>query len=256
MRHASMLVIGLIAVAATAGAQGDTVLSRYRLRILGVYDANSGQPVEGADVLDALNGVSARTTSTGTVALAFLPEGGGFVRVKKIGYEMQTMFVAIAPTDTLPITVVLKRVAELPEVKVIDSAPKYVAPALRGFEDRRRNAAAGQFIPEAVIRKEEDRNVGSFLRAHLAGAVLADGRSGAVYILRSPRCGSGGSPAVYVDGVLLSGENGRGSPVNLANFPLTDLAAVEYYANTATAPAEFSRTLGSCGALLLWTRER
>jgi len=117
------------------------------------------------------------------------------------------------------------------------------------------NAAAGEFIPEALVRKEENRGIGDFLRARLSSAVIRDGRNGSVYMMPSSRCGRGGAPAVYLDGALMSPDS-PGGAVNLAEIKLTDLAGIEYYANTATAPPQYNGTAKSCGALLLWSRER
>ena len=230
-------------------------LPAWRLRLVGVYDGQTGEPVEGADVIDVLNGNSAKTTSTGTVALAFMPEGTGFVRIRKLGYELQTIPVTISPDDSLPLTVILTKAVLLEGVSVVDSVRRYVSPKLQGFEQRRTNAAAGQFLGEGLVRKEENRNIGEFLRGHLSNAVLRDGRNGSVYLMQSSRCGRGSAPAVYLDGALLSPDT-PGAPVNLAEIKLTDLAGVEYYPNTATAPPQYNGTARSCGALLLWSRER
>lgn len=247
----------LLPVVQPVRAQGSTDttarIPAYRLRLVGVYDDRTGEPVEGADVIDVGTGNSAKTTSTGTVALAFMPEGAGFVRIRKLGYDLQTMLVNISPADTLPITVILKKVTELAAMSIVDSAPAYRTPGLRGFEDRRAHQAAGTYIPEAVIRREENRGIGAFLLAHIANANVRESRVGSVFLLRSPRCGAGANPAVYLDGSPLS--NGR-EPPNLAEIKLTDIAAVEYYANTATAPPEFNRTSSGCGALVLWSREK
>jgi hypothetical protein len=251
-----------LALSASAGAQvqqasKDTAaaLPAWRMRIMGVYDDRTGEPVEDADVTDVMNGNTARTSSTGTVALAFLPEGGGLVRIKKLGYEMQTMMVTISPTDSLPLTVILKKATTLAAITVVDSAPRYRSPKLQSFEERRKNAAAGQYLPESLIRKEDGRNIGEFLRANLSNAAIRDGRNGAVYMLQSARCGRGSFPAVYLDGALLSGDT-QNTPPNLAEIKVEDLAGVEYYANTATAPPQYNGTAKSCGALLLWTGER
>ena len=48
----------------------------------------------------------------------------------------------------------------------------------------------------------------------------------------------------------------RDYPIDLSQFQVSDLAAVEYYPDNATMPAQFSRTSAGCGALMLWTRER
>ena len=79
----------------------------YRARLLGVYDADTGQPIEGAEVVDVLSHASSLTSKTGTVALVFLPDSGSMIRIQKIGYQPTTMVAAISPADTVPITVIL-----------------------------------------------------------------------------------------------------------------------------------------------------
>ncbi|MEO7456426.1 MAG: hypothetical protein ABIY52_09205 [Gemmatimonadaceae bacterium] len=234
-----------------ASAQDAPALPAYRMRLIGVFDDRSGDPVEAADIVDVLSGNTIRTTSTGTAALAFLPEGGGLVRIRKVGFEPQTMMVSISPTDTLPITILLKHVVELAGVTVTDTAPRSRSPGLRGFEERRRNAASGTFITEAEIRKEENRQVGNFLIAHVPNIVIINSRSGGMTLRKSPRCGRGGDPDVYLDGVLVAAPK----PIDVSEFNLQNIAAIEYYPNTATAPPEFNRTSSGCGALLLWSRQ-
>jgi hypothetical protein len=94
-----------------------------------------------------------------------LLDGGGLVRIRKIGYALQTMMIAISPSDTNPITLVMKAAVELPAVVTVDSSPHYTSPALRNFEERRRNHDTGYFLSEAQIRKEGDRLLGNTLIA-------------------------------------------------------------------------------------------
>ena len=98
-------VLSLVAIQCEAqtgapGAAETAQIPRYRFRVLGLFDDQSGLPVEGADVIDVLSGNSVRTTSTGTASLLFLPDGGALVRIRKIGYKLQTLMVSIAPEDT------------------------------------------------------------------------------------------------------------------------------------------------------------
>jgi hypothetical protein len=259
---------------ASASAQRDSTQAHPRL--LGVFDEMTGAPIAGVRILDLLTGISALTTPTGTVSLFFLQDGGGLVRVQKIGYEQQTLTVAISPVDTSPITLVLRRVRELPTVVTrADSAPHYLSPALRGFEERRRRES-GTFIGEDVLRKNEGRPLGNLLLGRAAGVKLASGVGGASFLMPAARCGSGGPPQVYLDGVPLSptpipsprmsppmSPRSGGSPrtdatlpFNLNEFDVSTLGAVEFYSTTDLAPIEFSHTSTRCGALLLWTRER
>jgi hypothetical protein len=223
----------------------------------------------GVEVSDMLTGTSALTTVTGTVSLAFLSPGGSLVRVRKVGYAVQTL--AVSQTDTAGITLLLKRVAELPAVVTRDSAPHFISPALRGFEERRKTRTAGYFIDEATLRKEDGRPLGNVLVGRAPGATVKQASGSAMFLLKSPRCSNGGQPDVYVDGVALAhipdprfplparsrkNEDTRDYPIDLSQFQVSDLAGVEYYPDNATMPAQFSRTSAGCGALMLWTRER
>jgi hypothetical protein len=94
-----------------AGAPGFSVdsLARYRFRLLGTYDLATGDPLADVAVIDTLSGLSALTTTTGTVSLFFLPEGERAVRLHRDGYRDTTITVTISPQDTLPLTLVMKR---------------------------------------------------------------------------------------------------------------------------------------------------
>ena len=249
-----------------------SVMPRYRLRLLGVFDASSGDPIEGAEVEDIMSGVSARTTTTGTVSLFYVPEGTTLLRIRKIGYGVQLIPISISPADASPLTIVLSPAHELPTVITRGSAPRYLSPALRGFEARRAAGMTGYFISEAELRKNDGRALADLLKSKVPGVNIQ--YSGhATNLMKSPRCVDGGPPDVYLDGVPVartpeSGtpgqsvrqRNSRSSsnipPIDLSAFDVSDLAGVEYYPDGATMPIEFNHTTQGCGALLLWTRER
>ena len=90
-------------------APAPTDLPAYRLRVLGVFDLESGAAIAGAQVTDVLTGLHVNTSVTGTVTLAFLPEGTSTVRIFTPGQEELAIVVRIAADATLPITVVLPR---------------------------------------------------------------------------------------------------------------------------------------------------
>jgi hypothetical protein len=92
-----------------ARASGSSRLPDYRLRVAGVFDADSGDPLPGVDVIDTLSGTSAKTTTTGTVSLAFVPEGTRVLRLHRESYRDTTFTLTIAPADTAPLTLVLTR---------------------------------------------------------------------------------------------------------------------------------------------------
>jgi hypothetical protein len=84
-------------------------LPSYRYRIMGVFDEETGEPIEGAEVRDVLSGTWTKTTVTGTVSLVFLPEGGSPVRISKAGYEELTVPIEISAETPSPITLTMAK---------------------------------------------------------------------------------------------------------------------------------------------------
>jgi hypothetical protein len=246
-----------------AAAQGppSTDTSRvpaYRARVLGLFDQTTGQPIEGAEVFDVSTGWSAQTTATGTVSLIFLPDGGGLVRIRKVGYAPLFTKVTISPRDTAPMTVLLERVTELPAVVTRDSTRPFVSGNLNGFQERARLKMAGYFITDTLLRKSENRTVGNLLRSQFPGIAvkLREGAFSAIYF----------DGCVLLDGVPVNSAGaaagtGRGNArippqyFNLNSIQISALQGIEYYPRGGTAPSEFSGT-GCDTALMLWTRER
>ena len=237
------------ALAAQSPTAPSTPLPAYRGRLLGVYNSQTGEPIEGAEVIDALSKTKALTTKTGTVSLVFLPDGGSMVRVQKIGFRPMTTVIAISSADTVPMTIVLDPVATtLPTVVTRDSSPRYISPALRAFDERRRQGF-GYFITDSILRKNDSQKMTSIVRTlpnvHLVCPPLGFRR--AECWATSAR--SGCAPDLYIDGVRVTDND-------LEKLPVNQFAGVEYYAGGATIPPQYNRT-GSCSAVLLfWTRER
>jgi hypothetical protein len=81
----------------------------FRSRLLGVFDIETGDPIAAVRITDVTSGTYAMTTSTGTVSLAFLPEGTSTIQLRHTAYGDTTMQVTISAKDTLPLTLVLAR---------------------------------------------------------------------------------------------------------------------------------------------------
>jgi hypothetical protein len=97
------------AKATNAPPPAPATLAPYRYRVLGVYDATSGEPIDGADVIDMTTGTKARTTATGTVSLRYLPEGTTPVRITKSGYDDLMLAVEISAESAGPLTLIMVR---------------------------------------------------------------------------------------------------------------------------------------------------
>lgn len=242
-------------------------------RFITTLDDQSGEPIPGVEVFQESANWSLLTSSTGSADLAIIAPDGGKIHLRKIGFEEETVTVAMAPSDTTPITVRMKRVAKLPAVVTTKTSPKYISPLLRAFEERRRTAATGYFIDEEALRKDDTRLLSSVLASHVAGSIIKP-VSSANFLVKSVRCSSGGQPDVYMNGVLMAHMEdsrwkttpkiqGRNAPprdlaeypFDLNQFQVQGLAGVEYYPDNTMLPVQFNRGRG-CGALLLWTRER
>ena len=91
----------------------DTTARRVRIRILGVFDNETGEPIEGADVTDLVSGFTVRTTKTGTVPLYLIDTTTTLIRIKKIGYQQSLFTLATARADTDPVTTTLLRMGHL-----------------------------------------------------------------------------------------------------------------------------------------------
>lgn len=85
-------------------------IAAFRNRLLGLYDDENGEPLIGAVVLNTGNGDRVQTSSTGTVSLAFLPEGKSMLKISKPGYRDFAFEISISPADTIPLTLVLERI--------------------------------------------------------------------------------------------------------------------------------------------------
>jgi len=96
-------------VPAKPAAPAPAAMPAYRYRLLGVYDPTTGDPIDGAIVTDLTTGTSAKTTSTGTVSLAFLPEGTTPIRISKEGFEDLSIGVEVSASATTPLTLIMTK---------------------------------------------------------------------------------------------------------------------------------------------------
>lgn len=250
-RAVLLMAMACAGISGAANAQG---LPPYRHRLLGVFDAG-GKPLAGVEVSDVRSGITALTTSTGTVSLAFLPDGGSDVRVRQIGFVPVTQFVRIGPADTVPVTVILIESATvLPALERRDTVPSYISPGLREFEERRRGGR-GYFITERELRKSDNRAMQNVLRTIPGIGIscakvfpqdchVVSGRAQTKFAVVGGQC----LVALYVDGIP-SMEN------DINTFRVSDYAAIESYSGSQI-PQRYNASGNACGALLFWTRER
>ena len=249
------IALALTVLAATRPAAQEP-LARYRHRLLGVFDAASGSPIAGAGVMDLRTGTIALTTSTGTVDLAFVADGGTTLRVRKLGYHPVEQLVPISPTDTTPVTLLLVSSATvLPPLLARDSARRYRGATLNDFEARRATGR-GQFIGEDALRKRDAATMPDVVRGFSGLQVLCSRtgfytcEAGANRMPRKPTALGGECRfAVFIDGVNVRDPD-------LTKLVVADFAGIEAYTAGQRIPPRFNMNGNPCGALLFWSRER
>jgi hypothetical protein len=216
--------------------------------------------VSGAEISIPSLRLTTRSDSTGLYRLVDIPAGRHTVTVRAIGYSSTGDTVDLTGSAPAARDFVLSRSAVgLDTVVTTASERRYVSPALRAFEERRKQGF-GRFVTDGELRgKWANARLSQVVRELPGLRVVSDGRS---FYAASSRQSSQGVfrretcyATVYLDGALLYDASLKGqSPRNLDDFPLQNLAGIEYYPSDATAPAGLHG--GNCGVLALWSRER
>lgn len=234
-------------------------------RIIGVYDATTGDPLPGVRVRDVLTGTSATTSNTGAAQLDFLSYRGNaaLVQLMKLGYEAKTIL--IARDDTTSVTEVLQRATVLPPV-VTTETYRIARDAGRrdGFERRCQQPLTTCFRENDFASHPAD-NIADFLvraRGVTIGACSNDpsrstqcGR----FAMRSsvippPYC----EPSIFIDGFLWNPTTGSAIDMKphappVAPFTPTNVESIEVYPTNASRPLRFEGD-PFCGAIVIWTK--
>ncbi|HVB30766.1 MAG TPA: hypothetical protein VNE60_04485 [Gemmatimonadaceae bacterium] len=223
---------------ARAAARPDTSATRpVHFRVLGVFDEETGEPIEGADVSDMLTHLTTRTTKTGTAAVFFADTGGTVVTIKKLGYQPALLAVPMSLADSTPVTTTLLRMGHLlPTIVVVGGHAVWLGKSdtsttLRrdGFYERRLTSAAPS---TAFITGDKIQGLMLVSDAHYFGRGICEGN-------------------VYIDGVHVLLPRRTGHVLNEGIDALVspfDVAGIETY-TTTDLPAGAPHTDPGAGAL-------
>jgi hypothetical protein len=237
------VALAFLALAAPLGAQerGTSVL------VAGVADAETGAPLEGAEVILLSEHRLARANALGEAVLTGVPRGVHHVRVRLLGYAPAEVDLAFQ-SDTTGAVFRLPRVAQT--MRGVRVEAEWIPPRMRDVEARRRQGL-GRFLTDEQLDKERDREFSLVVTSHFPGLTMATGRDGRRRVARlSASATMGGLSTCYVstylDDVYLGDED--------SDMVRTwDLAAVEYFTG-ASVPVRYRTRDYGCGVLLLWSK--
>ena len=232
----------LVALPMALGAQKGT-----STLVAGVADAETGQPLEGAEVI--LLGVHrlARANQMGEATISDIPHGAQRVRVRRLGYAPAEVDLAMVG-DTTGAVFRLQRTPV--QLGVVNVEARWEPPQMKDVEARRKQGI-GRFLSDTELDKDRDRDFALAMTTRFPGLKsVVDNTGHRVLASTRDQNGLGGVAAcyitVYLDGILMDRED--------SDFIRTwDLAAVEYYTG-AQVPARYRTNAYGCGVLLLWSK--
>ncbi len=224
-----------------------------------------------ADALIRLHplGDTVRTDREGRAQLGQVPSGRFLVDVRALGYQIAAAPLEVAESGSAEVRVGLARVAQhLANIEATAVATS-VATSLRMANlEARRRSGTGRFIMREELARRPESQVTDVIRRipgirfillplPCIGFAPASMRRG---VAEKPVPCQGSSAhvvaclmSIYVDGIPFW-RPGQGDPVNLDEFHLQTIEAVEVYAGSAAIPAEFSGVGSECGVIALWMR--
>lgn len=244
------------ALAGPAAASGGTGLGT----MVGIVSNDSTRnPVEGAEVRLAAGSRGATTNATGRFSIDGLAPGRHVAIATAIGFRPTRQWIEVRKSDTVWVEFALVPAVMQLEPLVVSAAAGRARGVGREGLDERRRQGFGTFLTSDMLRRRNHVRLGQFL-----------GHGGKnAYPVSRRRVGPQGEPcfmSVYLDGALVFRSpgppniwGGRGGPaladtVDLNDFPVAELEAVELYDGPAAVPTEFGGTSAACGVILLWQR--
>jgi hypothetical protein len=200
----------------------------------------------------ALGGAQVRSDTTvvesDDAGLGILPRvapGGSWIRVRRIGYRPESLFVQTVAGKSLDTTVILARVAvDLAPITVVGR--RELRGPMAGFYNRKATGS-GRFITSDDIARRNPTNFTDLLRSVPGFRVETRGFTNTVRV-RGSRC----APLVWLDGQGLFA-----AEIDLDAFDPRTFAGIEIYSGSASVPVEFQgnqRMSSGCGTLVLWSR--
>jgi hypothetical protein len=246
-RRSAAIGTVLLAIVSVAAQAQKHVLT------VSVADAETGRPIEGAQVRLPDSGRIAITNWIGEALFNDASPGPILAQVRMIGYAPSEVRVLVRGDSTGAFFALEATPAQTDTVKVFAERTK-VASKLFEFEAHKTMGIA-RILPESVLANAEPDRLSLMLATHFPGLVMRFARGHTtVASLRHGGCGV----KMFLDGILMDEER---------YFMLDprDLAGVEYYP-VSMAPVQYRHPLTrpsdagqggdgpACAVLLFWSK--
>lgn len=246
-----------------------------------VITQDGRRPIVNAMVALPRLAIGTVTDSLGKYRLAKIPRGEQLVVTRAVGYRPDSTVTVFDGDETLINDVVLKvALNELPTVAVREASTPVVRGKMAAYEERKA-VGIGTFIDRGVLEKDENRHLADILASHAPGVTVyrgsgsrswaASGRTASTSkcamcrttrseMLDAADIAAGAGLAcymdVYFDGAQVYTSSARQTPLfNLNSIEPNQIGAIEVYSSASRIPAQYNKTSGGCGVILIWTRE-
>lgn len=191
------------------------------------------------------------TDSTGLFLFDNVELDRFYLRTKRMGYaEVMTGPLLMAKSDTLKIVIRLEfEGVVLDEIVVLGKRIEEML-MKNGFYERK-EMGFGHYVTYKEIKNRSFDKVTNILQP-IPGIIITYNiydREKRQFVTKITSKRNAGMPVnIYVDGFSI------GEPMYLDSLNPYDIAAVEYYPSSATAPSEFGGGWRPGGLLLIWTK--
>lgn len=273
----SLSINALVAIATLVGTNAAHAQAELQGR---VFIDGSRRPIANAVVYLPKLQLQAATDSLGRYRIEKIPSGEHLVITRAIGYKPDSASTAFDGDETLVSDVVLKvALNELPTVAVRETTEPLPRGKMAAYEERKASGI-GHFVGRDLLAKDENRRLSEVLASNIPGLSIYRGGSSKSWaasgrttstgkcamcrvtkqeMLDGPDIAAGAPLAcyvdVYLDGAQVYNSAARGTPLfNLNSISPSEIEAIEVYTSASQIPAQYNKTSGSCGVMLIWTR--
>ena len=245
------------------GAPGSADAAPGASVIAGTVHRPDGRPAAGArvSVHGSVHGADATATAgdDGRFVLRGVGSGARVIEARLLGTQPAAARVVLAPGRVTRLTLGLgARVAVLAPTTVREAS---VAPAVAGFEERRRRGA-GRFVTAEQMRERGHVTLYDALVGVPGLTVRPPARPGSAPLLSVARASGqfgvmadGCQPVLFLDGARVTDvASVDGTAFADVGVGARDLYGIEVHQSLATAPPQYQALNGGCGVVLAWTR--